>query len=228
MANWDNVWPFTLGPSVEGGYQCDERDSGNWTKGEVGMGVLIGTNGGISAPILVEEYGEDANKEKMQSLTKEEIVSLAKKHFYDKMLGDKLPAGVDLMVFDMNYNTGSEGTKVIQDICFVTKDGVLGEKTLAKFNELLPHYISVTNGTDFSIKLLQSKLGVRPDGTFGPVTTAALRAYPGDSSSLSMCCNLYARFNHFYTTLRTFAIYGNGWVTRNENRLRAAFDLVKP
>jgi len=35
--------------AVEGGFQADPRDPGNWTGGEVGSGQLIGTKYGISA-----------------------------------------------------------------------------------------------------------------------------------------------------------------------------------
>ena len=40
---------ITLDPAHEGGFQKNPNDSGNWTGGKVGVGVLKGTNFGISA-----------------------------------------------------------------------------------------------------------------------------------------------------------------------------------
>ena len=46
----------------EGGYSNDKRDPGNYTGAKIGVGKLIGTNWGISAPVLVvywkQKYGK--------------------------------------------------------------------------------------------------------------------------------------------------------------------------
>ena len=44
---WQMAKNLTL--NVEGGYQCDPDDKGNWTGGNVGVGLLKGTKYGISA-----------------------------------------------------------------------------------------------------------------------------------------------------------------------------------
>ena len=40
---------ITLDPAHEGGYQRNPNDRANWTGGQVGVGTLVGTNGGITA-----------------------------------------------------------------------------------------------------------------------------------------------------------------------------------
>src|ERR1019366_870660 len=39
---------ITLDPNHEGGFQKNYHDRANWTGGQVGVGTLVGTNGGIT------------------------------------------------------------------------------------------------------------------------------------------------------------------------------------
>jgi len=63
-------------------------------------------------------------------------IAQAKEHYknsyWDKMACDKLPHGLDMMVFDMAVNHGVDtAASILQKILNVTPDGVIGSATLA-------------------------------------------------------------------------------------------------
>jgi lysozyme family protein len=69
---------------------------------------------------------------------------------------------------------------------------------------------AVNAGAGRAIKILQSAVGVTPDGGFGPMTMAAVQAVdPVD---------LIERFSQakedFYRSLTTFSTFGKGWLNR--------------
>jgi lysozyme family protein len=70
--------------------------------------------------------------------------------------------------------------------------------------------MGVNAGPGRSIKLLQSAVGVTPDGGFGPMTMAAVQAIDP--------VELIERFSQakedFYRSLNTFATFGKGWLNR--------------
>ena len=49
MADARTAILITLDPAHEGGFQANPHDRANWTSGQVGVGTLVGTNGGITA-----------------------------------------------------------------------------------------------------------------------------------------------------------------------------------
>lgn len=60
-----------------------------------------------------------------------EIEAIYKLQYWDKVLGDRLPAGVDMVVFDGAVNSGpAQSVKWLQASLGVGADGVLGELTL--------------------------------------------------------------------------------------------------
>jgi len=69
---------------------------------------------------------------------------------------------------------------------------------------------AVNAGPGRAIKLLQSAVGVTPDGGFGPMTLAAVQAVDP--------VVLIEKFSHakedFYRSLSTFATFGKGWLNR--------------
>ena len=54
---------------AEGGYQSLYNDKGNWTSGSTGIGTLIGTKYGISAPAMKSWLGKTPTKHDMQNLS---------------------------------------------------------------------------------------------------------------------------------------------------------------
>lgn len=111
----------------EGGYQNDPGDPGNWYQGE-----LVGTNRGISAPVLSAWLGEAATAPVMQSLTETTAAAIRESDYWDAIDGSALPAGVDLMVYDDAINRGvGAAAKTLQGLVNVVQDGDIGPITIA-------------------------------------------------------------------------------------------------
>ncbi len=109
MSNYDEAVYLIL--KHEGGYVNNPNDTG----GE--------TNFGIS-----KRAYPDLNIAELSVETAQEIY---KRDFWDKVKGDKLPEGLDLMVFDFAVNAGvSRASKVLQKILGAKQDGIIGSKTL--------------------------------------------------------------------------------------------------
>lgn len=72
---------------IEGGYTDDRDDSGNWTGGEVGRGMLLGTKYGIAAPTLVDYYSKSGlgtpSQQDMIDLTYDTALDIYKKDYWD-------------------------------------------------------------------------------------------------------------------------------------------------
>jgi lysozyme family protein len=88
----------------EGGLSMIRSDPGNWTGGKVGKGVLKGTNYGIAASAF-------PNLD-IPNLTRAQAMAIYRQKYWNPIGGDALPAGVDLLAFDIAVNSGvSRATK---------------------------------------------------------------------------------------------------------------------
>lgn len=83
MADFDKAQRFVH--KVEGGFQIDARDRGNWTSGKVGEGNLAGTNWGISAMFLTGMMGKPVTEKIMRALTYEEALIIYRVKFWDSL-----------------------------------------------------------------------------------------------------------------------------------------------
>ena len=103
----------------EGGYVNHPSDPG-------GM-----TNLGVTKKVWEAWVGKRLTEAEMRALTPEIVAPLYKKMYWDKVQGDKLPSGVDYIVFDFAVNAGvSRAVRTLQNILFVTSDGIIGPTTL--------------------------------------------------------------------------------------------------
>jgi lysozyme family protein len=68
----------------------------------------------------------------------------------------------------------------------------------------------VNAGPGRAIKLLQSAVGVTPDGGFGPMTLAAVQAI----DPVELIEKFSQAKEDFYRSLGTFATFGKGWLNR--------------
>jgi len=113
----------------EGGYQCRSDDSGNWTGGAVGSGVLKGTKYGISAasyPALdIAGLSEDAARD------------IYLRDWWQRLGLDRLPAAVAAKLLDAAVNTGAGPAVTALQRALracgrpVVEDGRLGDETAA-------------------------------------------------------------------------------------------------
>lgn len=102
---------------VESGYSNDRNDSGNWVE-VPGYGMrFIGTNHGISAPILQKYLGRIPKKEDMENLSYKTALEIYRKDYWDAQnltfLCDQSVANV---IYDGCVNQGIDGmSQVIKD-----------------------------------------------------------------------------------------------------------------
>ena len=121
--NWEKSLEVIL--HHEGGYVNHPKDPG----GETNMGVT---------KRVYEDFG---GTKEMKELTKEDVEPIYKKNYWDRVKGDDLPEGLDLMIFDFAVNAGTgRAAKFIQRLVNTTVDGGIGPNTLGKIKEYVVTY----------------------------------------------------------------------------------------
>ena len=122
----------------------------------------------------------------------------------------------------------------VQTMKNLTKDDVapLYEQKYwrACYGEVLPRGLDfivfsmgVNAGPGRSVKLLQQSIGCVPDGVIGPRTRELISA--------SNSANLIAKFSEtrreYYRSLKTFPIFGKGWLSRVDHEEATALEMAK-
>lgn len=92
-ANFDACLRFVL--QYEGGYVDDPRDPGG------------ATNLGVTKDTLETWRRRPVTKAEVRALTRDEAAAIYRKLYWDAIGGDILPAGVDLIAFDIAVNMGA-------------------------------------------------------------------------------------------------------------------------
>lgn len=120
----------------EGGYGDDPKDSGNWTSGRIGVGSLIGTKYGISAPILCVYLKRPATVSDMKNLSYETAGLIYKRNYWDKIKGDDINSqDVANSLYDNAVNVGpGTAIKLAQRSLGISETGVMDIQTLNKLN----------------------------------------------------------------------------------------------
>ena len=109
----------------EGGYVNSEHDPG-------GM-----TNKGITARVYEQWLSETVDSEPviteeiMRNIPDNHVAQIYREEYWNRVAGDKLPAGLDWSVFDWAVNSGvGRSARTLQKIIGVTADGGIGPITL--------------------------------------------------------------------------------------------------
>ena len=89
--------------------------------------------------------------------------------------------------------------------------------------DLLSFSMGVNAGTGRSVKLLQSSLGCVPDGVIGPKTRELISA----SNSATLIAKFSETRREYYRSLKTFPIFGKGWLARVDREESEALNMVK-
>lgn len=120
----------------EGGFTKEPDDNGNWTGGKKGVGLLIGTNHGISAPLLTQYLGRLPKYAEMLNLSKETAQKIRKKFFWDVMWGDKLKhQKLANELYDNGINVGvAEAVRMMADTVGAISTGKMNHELLNKLN----------------------------------------------------------------------------------------------
>ena len=71
-----------------------------------------------------------------------ELRDIYKVQYWDQILGDMLPSGVDVAVFDYAVNSGpTRATRALQGVCAVRVDGSMGLNTVSAAKQLDPEMV---------------------------------------------------------------------------------------
>jgi len=155
----------------EGGFVNHPKDPG-------GM-----TNLGVTKKVWEEWIGHPATEKDMRALTPALVAPMYEMKYWRTSYCEKLPRGLDLLVFSMAVNAGSgRSVKLLQDAIGVVADGIIGPRTMARINE-------------------------------ANVETLI------DSFSEAR--------RQFYRGLKTFPVFGRGWLNRTDKERLEALDMAK-
>jgi len=83
--------------------------------------------------------------------------------------------------------------------------------------------MGVNAGPGRSVKLLQSAIGCVPDGVIGPRT----RELISSSNGADIIVKFSEARREYYRTLKTFPIFGKGWLARVDREESEALDMAK-
>ncbi len=119
----------------EGGFVNHPKDPGG------------ATNRGVTKKVYEQWVGRPVSIDEMKALTVEDVTPIYRKNYWDKVRGDDLPSGIDLMVFDFAVNAGpGRAIRTLQKLLNVKPDGVIGPITLGYVHNthnpvfLISHY----------------------------------------------------------------------------------------
>lgn len=122
-SNFEPCLKFVL--HHEGLWSDDPRDPGG------------ATMKGVTLAVYREYLGRDASKDELRNIPDSHLHDLYRSRYWSKVRCDDLPAGVDLVVFDMAVNSGvGRAAKILQRCVGATEDGVIGPKTMALITDV--------------------------------------------------------------------------------------------
>jgi lysozyme family protein len=105
----------------EGGFVDDPRDPGG------------ATNFGVTRAVLSEALGRAASVQDVAAMSQAQAAEIYRRRYWAMASCAELPAGLDLLVFDMAVNMGPcAAARLLQDGLGIAVDGVIGLQTLAR------------------------------------------------------------------------------------------------
>lgn len=126
LSNWENS--FELLMDSEGGFSTDPDDRGN----HMPDGRPGATNLGVTMMTWELYVQRAATIEEMKCLTPDDVKPLYKTMFFDRVWGDKMPVGLDYLLFDFAVNAGvSRSVLMLQRAVGAHPDGAMGPVTYA-------------------------------------------------------------------------------------------------
>lgn len=133
MANFNNAVRFVL--AKEGGYQSHPNDTGNYNSAK----ELVGTNLGISAPVLERHLRRPPTADDMKNLTMATAKAIYRKNYWDPIQGDNIiHESTAIAIFDWFVNAGRPAIFNAQKVAGVAQDGIVGRATIRALNNMDP------------------------------------------------------------------------------------------
>lgn len=109
----------------EGGYVDHPADPGGATM----KGITLATFSAFKKKPMT--------KDELRAISDADVETIYKTGYWDAMRCDELPAGVDLLAFDMAVNKGvRRATRLLQQAAGARDDGVFGPMTLAAIRKM--------------------------------------------------------------------------------------------
>lgn len=167
-----NNFPAVLAVSLkyEGGYVDHPKDPGG------------ATNLGVTRRTLAEWRGRNVTRDEVRALTQADVEPIYRKGYWMPIMGDQLPTGVDLAVFDFGINSGpSRAVKHLQAVVGETQDGRMGFMTLRAVDRNMPAKTVVQR---LCARRLSFVRGLRTFSTFGKGWTR--RIYDVEARAVAM------------------------------------------
>lgn len=141
----------------EGGWADHPKDPGG------------ATMKGITIAVYRQHIKPNGTKNDLRNITDDQVATIYKKQYWDKVRGDDLPSGVDYAVFDFAVNSGvSRASKYLQAVAGVAQDGIVGPQTLTAVGRLNSGAV-INNLCDRRMAFLR---GLNTFSTFGKGWTA--------------------------------------------------------
>lgn len=128
MADARTAILITLDPNHEGGFQRMPNDRANWTGGQVGLGILMGTKYGITAL--------DMPGVNIANLTVDVATAYYQQNYWKDLYSQINSQAVANKLFDMGVLFGvGTAVKLLQMALNTVADGIFGPTTLMLTNE---------------------------------------------------------------------------------------------
>lgn len=120
----------------EGAYSNDPEDNGNWTGGLKNEGLLIGSNKGISAPVLSRFLKRVATVPDMKNISTDTAQTIYKNNYWDVLRGDQWNDQEKINhVYDTAINVGCiPAIKMWQMALGLPATGKMDDTTLNRTN----------------------------------------------------------------------------------------------
>jgi lysozyme family protein len=138
MASFDKYLPLLM--QVEGGYQNNPNDKGNYNS----KGELVGTQYGVSARWYETVLGRPPKVSDMKAISQQYATSLYQRYFWDAKKASAInDQAVANTVIDHDVNAGN-GIKLAQRTLNnhfgynLSEDGIMGSNTLNALNSVDP------------------------------------------------------------------------------------------
>jgi lysozyme family protein len=111
----------------EGGYIDHPKDPGGRT------------NLGVTQSVWEEWLGHPVSEKDMKALSVDKVAPMYEMKDWRTSYCEKLPQGLNLLVFSMAVNSGSgRAVKLLQKCLGLVEDGVIGARSMAKIQECSP------------------------------------------------------------------------------------------
>lgn len=93
---------------------------------------------GITKETYEAYLGRSVSDKELKAIPDDHLRDIYKTLYWDKVRGDELPSGLDMVVFDFGVNSGpARAIRHLQSVVGASPDGAIGPKTMAALNSYI-------------------------------------------------------------------------------------------